>query len=46
VIHSLRGKKDLDEAAGAYKDITRVMRMQEDLVEIVVELVPLAVIKG
>lgn len=46
VLHSLRGRRDLDEAAGAYKDITRVMQLQEDLVEIVVELKPLAVIKG
>ena len=46
VIHSIRGKKDLDEAAGAYKNITKVMAKQSDLVEIVVELRPMAVIKG
>ena len=46
VIHSIRGKKNLDEAAGAYKDITKVMAKQSDLVEIVVELRPMAVIKG
>jgi len=46
IIHSLRGVKDLDEAAGAYKDIAQVMRDQEDLVEVVTELTPLAVIKG
>lgn len=46
VIHNIRTEKDLDEAAGAYKDITTVMENQTDLVEIVVELKPLAVIKG
>ena len=46
VIHAIRGKKDLDEAPGAYKDISEVMANQEDLVEIVTELKPLAVIKG
>lgn len=46
VIHSLRGRGDLDEAAGAYKDITAVIAAQADLVEVVVELTPLAVIKG
>ena len=46
IIHAIRGKKDLDEASGAYKDIDVVMKNQEDLVEILVELTPLAVIKG
>jgi tRNA-splicing ligase RtcB (3'-phosphate/5'-hydroxy nucleic acid ligase) len=46
IIHSIRNQKDLDEAPGAYKDIAQVMRDQEDLVEIVVSLSPLAVIKG
>lgn len=46
VVHGMRNKKDLDEAAGAYKDISVVMENQKDLVEIVVELTPLAVIKG
>jgi tRNA-splicing ligase RtcB (3'-phosphate/5'-hydroxy nucleic acid ligase) len=46
IIHAIRGKKDLDEAAGAYKDIGEVMENQSDLVDIVVELAPLAVIKG
>ena len=41
-----RTKDDLDEAPGAYKDITTVMENQKDLVEIVVELKPLAVVKG
>jgi tRNA-splicing ligase RtcB (3'-phosphate/5'-hydroxy nucleic acid ligase) len=46
VIHSIRGVKELDEAPGAYKDISEVMTNQQDLVEILVELTPLAVIKG
>jgi tRNA-splicing ligase RtcB (3'-phosphate/5'-hydroxy nucleic acid ligase) len=46
ILHAIRGKKDLDEAAGAYKDIGEVMRNQSDLVDIKVELSPLAVIKG
>ena len=46
IIHSVRGKKDLEEAMGAYKDIEEVMKNQEDLVDIQVKLTPLAVIKG
>lgn len=46
IMHAIRGKKDLDEAAGAYKDIDAVMANQKDLVEVLVELTPLAVIKG
>jgi len=46
VIHSIRGEKDLDEAPGSYKDIKTVMKNQEDLVEVLVELTPLGVIKG
>ena len=46
ILHSLYKPKDLDEAAGAYKDIGRVMENQQDLVEVVTELKPLAVIKG
>ncbi len=46
IIHSIRSKSDLDEAPHAYKDISKVMSEQEDLVEIRVELSPLAVIKG
>lgn len=46
VIHGIRNAKDLDEAAGAYKDISAVMENQADLVDITVELRPLAVIKG
>jgi tRNA-splicing ligase RtcB (3'-phosphate/5'-hydroxy nucleic acid ligase) len=46
ILHAIRGKKDLDEASGAYKPIDVVMKNQEDLVEVLVELSPLAVIKG
>jgi tRNA-splicing ligase RtcB len=46
VIHSIRTEKDLDEASGSYKDIHTVMSNQSDLVDILVELKPLAVIKG
>ncbi len=46
IIHSLRSKRDLDEAPSAYKDISSVMKNQEDLVEILTELNPLAVVKG
>lgn len=46
ILHAIRGVKDLDEAAGAYKDIDVVMAEQEDLVDILVRLEPLAVVKG
>ncbi len=46
ILHGIRSRKDLDEAAGAYKDITQVMAQQEDLIEVLLTLTPLAVIKG
>jgi len=46
IIHSIRGKSSLDEAPSAYKDIDIVMENQKDLVDILVQLSPLAVIKG
>ena len=46
ILHAIRGVKDLDEAAGAYKDIDIVMAEQADLVDILVRLEPLAVVKG
>lgn len=46
IIHAIRSVNDLDEASGAYKSIDEVMTNQKDLVEILVELQPLAVIKG
>ena len=46
IVHGIRGKDDLDEAPGAYKDIHDVMEQQKDLVKIEVELTPLGVIKG
>lgn len=46
VLHALRHGRDLDEAPGSYKDIQEVMALQADLVDIEVELKPLAVIKA
>jgi len=46
ILHSIRGKNDLEEAPSAYKNIDRVMELQEDLVKIETGLSPLAVIKG
>jgi len=46
IIHGIRHQNDLDEASGAYKDISTVMENQKDLVEILYELSPIAVIKG
>ena len=46
ILHALRRRKDLEEAAGAYKDIEKVIRLQEDLVDVLEILQPLAVIKG
>jgi len=46
ILHSIRNTKDLDESPSAYKDISVVMKAQEDLIDIVVELTPVAVIKG
>ena len=46
VLHNLRCRADLEEAPGAYKDIAKVIDRQRDLVEVVVELQPLAVVKG
>ncbi len=46
IVHGIRTTKDLDEAAGAYKDIQSVMDNQEDLVEILVQLTPIGSIKG
>ena len=46
IVGGPRTVKDLDESPGAYKDINKVMKNQEDLVEILVELRPLASIKG
>ncbi len=46
ILHSIKSVKDLDEATGAYKDIDTVMKNQNDLVKILMQLQPLAVIKG
>jgi tRNA-splicing ligase RtcB len=46
ILGAPRNKDELEEAPGAYKDIDVVMENQKDLVKILVELKPLAVIKG
>lgn len=46
VLHAIRSQRDLEEATSAYKDIGQVMELQGDLVDVMVELRPLAVIKG
>ena len=46
ILHAIRSNGDLDEAPGSYKDIRKVMSLQKDLIDIEVELEPLAVIKG
>lgn len=46
ILHGMRTEKDLDEAESAYRNIDQVMQNQSDLVKVLVELVPLAVIKG
>ena len=45
IVHSIKSIHDLDEAAGAYKDIHSVMDQQKDLVEILVELTPVGSVK-
>ncbi|MBW1649103.1 MAG: RtcB family protein [Deltaproteobacteria bacterium] len=46
ILHFIRSRVDLDEAPGAYKNIDTVIKNQADLVDIIEELEPLAVIKG
>ncbi len=46
IIHAIRGRRDLEEAAGAYKDIEGVIASQQDLIDVIDVLTPLAVIKG
>ena len=46
ILHDMKSTRDLDEADGAYKDIDAVMDNQKDLVKILTELKPLAVVKG
>jgi tRNA-splicing ligase RtcB len=46
VVGGIRGVNDLDEAPGAYKDIATVMDNQRDLVDVLVELHPIANMKG
>jgi len=46
IVHGIRSISDLDEAPGAYKDISIVMDNQKDLVKIITKLEPLGVVKG
>lgn len=47
IIHAIHLTRDLEEAAGAYKeDITAVIAAPKDLVEVIAVLHPLAVVKG
>jgi len=46
IIHGIRNISNLDEAAGAYKDIVVVMKEQEDLVIIKHKLNPIVNLKG
>jgi tRNA-splicing ligase RtcB len=46
IIHDIKTINELNEAPSAYKDIDIVMQNQSNLVKILVELKPLAVIKG
>jgi len=45
IVHSGCTKDNLDEAPGAYKDITEVMQNQEELCSVVVHLLPMLNIK-
>ena len=46
IIHNIVDEKQLDEAPSAYKDIAQVLANEQELVRPIVELSPLAVIKG
>ncbi len=46
IVHAIRSQRDLEEAAGAYKDIEQVINNELDLVKILTRLLPVAVIKG
>ncbi|GGW45511.1 hypothetical protein GCM10007383_32380 [Arenibacter certesii] len=46
ILHAIRHRNDLDEAPSSYKNIEEVMANQQDLVDIQIELQPLAVVKG
>lgn len=46
IIHNMTSVGNLDEAAGAYKDIDEVMSLQQDLVSITHKLSPILVVKN
>lgn len=45
IVHFIKIKDDLEEATGAYKNIDKVMALQRDLVDVMMEMKPLAVVK-
>ena len=46
IVHTIRGKRDLEETASAYKNIEEVIENQRDLMEPLIRLFPIAVLKG
>ncbi len=46
IVHNMSSQDDLDEAAGAYKDIDIVIALEADLVTVKTKLSPVAVVKG
>lgn len=46
ILHGIRHQQDLDEPPASYKNIEMVMSNQKDLVDVKIELQPLAVIKA
>ncbi len=46
IVHAIRSQEDMQEAAGAYKDIEEVIANEADLVKVKTKLLPVAVIKG
>ena len=46
IVHALRSRRDLDEAAGAYKNIESVINEQKNLSVIKTKLIPIGGIKG
>ena len=46
IVHAIRTQDDMQEAAGAYKDIETVIANEADLVKVKTRLLPVAVIKG
>ncbi len=45
IVHAIRNINDLEEAAGAYKNIGEVMERQSDLVKIKTKLFPIIAVR-